>query len=105
MIKDAPRIRDIDKSALTTKPIPLVSKLQNHDEIRVVTCRVDDYDTNASKEVAPADSDIFDPTERQPRRLLFPGIDFWWEERIGFTNIHVCFVFKCVKKYCSYTQK
>ena len=74
-----------------------VSKLKVHDEVRIVTCDPEDVDVVLDKDICIADDATFDPKGKQPRRLLYPGIDFIWEERDGFTNIHLCFVFKRLK--------
>jgi hypothetical protein len=96
----------------TGKDISIVD-LQNHQTVRIVTCREDDIDEDPTKDkvlaivedLTDADSEPFDKTGHpQKRWISFPGCDFFFEES-NITNFHVVLRFKKLKGNASTVAK
>jgi hypothetical protein len=108
-------------SAPTIKAIKLAAKecgkdistveLQDHQIVRIVTCREDDVDTDILKDKVSAHGNPFgddggdkennppqpfDKSHPQRRWISFPGCDFFHEEST-YTNFHVALRFKKLK--------
>jgi hypothetical protein len=107
----APTIKAIKEAAKESGKDISTVELQDHQIVRIVTCREDDVDTDVLKDKVPAHGDPFDDDEGdkenmaappfdkshpQKRWISFPGCDFFFEEST-YTNFHVALRFKKLK--------
>lgn len=92
--KDAPTMktmRDKQKAGLSVSD---TVKLDNHDMVRIVTCRENDIDAEASKDRDAATDTVFDRSRPQKKRLVYPGCDLRFVAKEGLTDLHIGFIFK-----------
>lgn len=106
LTKSAPSLKATRESQKTTNRLTDAVQLNDHDQVRIVTCGNGDCNFNTRKEQAPAAAssaitetvelvgDACDKTFPQLRLTPFPGLDFQLEETSSVTNLKVSARFK-----------